>query len=300
MALALSAPAARAATFTVTNTNDSGAGSLRQAILDANANPGLDTIAFNIPGAGVHTITPATSLPTLSGAAILDGYTQPGASVNTDPIATNAVLSIEIDGTVAGAGGTGLDVGFGAGGSVIRGVAVNRWVVGVNFSGPGSFLVGSFIGTDPAGTLARPNSQGIRPFNGGSGVTIGGTAAADRNLISGNSFGVYLLENGAIIRGNLIGTDATGTVSLGNTDSGVVCANLGGAGTTIGGAAPGAGNVISGNARGIWISQGNTVDVVQGNLDRHDRRRDRTPRQRGRPLYLRRRKRQCDRGRVAG
>ena len=52
--------AAQAATFTVTNTSDSGAGSLRQAILDANANPGLDTIAFDIPGAGVHTITPAT------------------------------------------------------------------------------------------------------------------------------------------------------------------------------------------------------------------------------------------------
>jgi hypothetical protein len=62
-----------AATFSVTNTNDSGAGSLRQAILDANANPGLDTIAFDIPGGGVHTITPSTALPFLLDPAIVDG-----------------------------------------------------------------------------------------------------------------------------------------------------------------------------------------------------------------------------------
>src|SRR5215468_6049300 len=81
-----------ASTFTVTNTNDSGAGSLRQAILDANANAGLDTIAFNIPGAGVHTITPASSLDPLSGPVLIDGYSQTGTAVNTDPVATNAVL----------------------------------------------------------------------------------------------------------------------------------------------------------------------------------------------------------------
>ncbi len=55
----LAASSLAAATFTVTNTNDSGAGSLRQAILDANANPGDDTIAFNIPGSGVQTIAVA-------------------------------------------------------------------------------------------------------------------------------------------------------------------------------------------------------------------------------------------------
>ena len=91
-----------AATFTVTNTNDSGAGSLRQAILDANANPGTDTIEFNIPGAGVHTITPSQALPAATETVTIDGYTQPGSSVNTDPIATNAVILIEIDGSAAG------------------------------------------------------------------------------------------------------------------------------------------------------------------------------------------------------
>ena len=59
IALLTSIPVA-AATFSVTNTNDSGAGSLRQAILGANATPGGDSIEFDIPGSGVHTITPTT------------------------------------------------------------------------------------------------------------------------------------------------------------------------------------------------------------------------------------------------
>src|SRR5437868_13649817 len=92
---ALRAPLA-AATFTVINTNDSGAGSLRQAILDANANAGADTIAFAIPGPGVHTISPATALPMMTEAVVLDGYTQPGASPNTQPNGEDAVLPIEI------------------------------------------------------------------------------------------------------------------------------------------------------------------------------------------------------------
>src|SRR5438552_15344623 len=78
--LTLAASSLAAATFTVTNTNDSGAGSLRQAILDANANAGDDTIAFNIPGSGVQTIALSSSLPTASvaGGLTVDGTTQPG------------------------------------------------------------------------------------------------------------------------------------------------------------------------------------------------------------------------------
>src|SRR3954454_7781394 len=64
------------ATFTVLNTNDLGAGSLRQAILDANASAGLDTIAFNIAGSGVHTINVASALPAISDAVKIDGTTQ--------------------------------------------------------------------------------------------------------------------------------------------------------------------------------------------------------------------------------
>src|SRR5206468_1377141 len=72
--------------FIVTNTNDSGPGSLRQAMLYANslANEyGPDVIHFNIPGGGVQTIAPNSQLPNLTEAAVLDGYTQPGSSFNT-------------------------------------------------------------------------------------------------------------------------------------------------------------------------------------------------------------------------
>jgi len=96
---------AQAATFTVTNTNDAGAGSLRQAILDANANPRLDNINFSIPGAGPHTIQPLSASPTITDPAIIDGYTQAGASPNTNGpgYGLNTVLMIELDGTNAGA-----------------------------------------------------------------------------------------------------------------------------------------------------------------------------------------------------
>ena len=86
------------ATFSVTNTNDAGAGSLRQAILDANANAGTDLINFSIPGPGPHTIQPASALPIITDPVVIDGYTQPGASPNSNGpgLGSNAVLKIEL------------------------------------------------------------------------------------------------------------------------------------------------------------------------------------------------------------
>ena len=65
-----------AATLVVSNANDSGLGSLRQAILDANATNGLDTITFQIPGTGVHTIVLLAALPAITDAVVIDGTTQ--------------------------------------------------------------------------------------------------------------------------------------------------------------------------------------------------------------------------------
>src|SRR5215468_7098188 len=113
-----------ASTFTVTNTADSGAGSLRQAIMDANANAGLDTIAFNVSGvgcdgAGVCTITPATQLPTILSPVLIDGYTQPGASPNTNAQGgLNTVLKIVLSGATTQA--VGLQLSTGADGSTVR------------------------------------------------------------------------------------------------------------------------------------------------------------------------------------
>src|SRR6185369_13549143 len=128
--LFLVSAAASAATFTVTNTNDSGAGSLRQAILDANAAAGADTIAFDIPGTGVHTIVPFLPLPAITEGLTIDGYTQPGASPNTNgpELGTNAQLMIEIDGTNTGATTSDaiLILASVANGCTIRGLVLNR------------------------------------------------------------------------------------------------------------------------------------------------------------------------------
>ena len=102
VALLVSSATLSAATFTVANTNDSGAGSLRQAILDANASAGADVIDFNIAGAGVHTITPTSELPPITDTATIDGYTQPGASPNTQLATDDAVLLIELNGESSG------------------------------------------------------------------------------------------------------------------------------------------------------------------------------------------------------
>jgi hypothetical protein len=260
-----------AGTFTVTNTNDSGAGSLRQAILDANANPGPDIIAFAIPGLGVHTITPATALPQISDGATLDGYTQPGTSVNTDPIGTNAVLLILIDGS-ANSNDTGLSVGASAGGTTIRGLAFINWSRAIDLSGPGALVTGNFIGVDPLGTLGSTSQVGVHYAGTDLTTMIGGTAPADRNLISGkNGAGIELATSGVTIQGNLIGTDPTGMFSLNGGFGFGIAGQLftPGSGATVGGTAPGAGNVISGMQTGIvtralattWLIRGNRIGI---------------------------------------
>src|SRR5437879_8054488 len=107
LGLLIGLPAAQAAppaTFTVTTTNDTGAGSLRQAITDANATDGVDTIQFAItdPPAGVRTITPASPLPFITTPVIIDGYTQAGSSPNTNtmPKGFSGTLLIEISGAI--------------------------------------------------------------------------------------------------------------------------------------------------------------------------------------------------------
>src|SRR3954462_9725902 len=89
---------AAADNYPVTNTSDSGPGSLRQAIVDANGHSGPDNISFNIPGSGVRTITLATALPAITSPVTIDDYTQPGSAANTLLAGDNAVLLIELNG----------------------------------------------------------------------------------------------------------------------------------------------------------------------------------------------------------
>ena len=269
-ALVLAAPAA-GLTFTVINTADSGAGSLRQAILDANALPGADRIEFAIPGAGVQTITPLTALPTITDAVVVDGYTQPGASPNTLATGSDAVLLVELDGN--GGGFNGLRVTAGA--STLRGLVVNRFNIGIALAGANDEVHGCYVGVDPSGTLDRGNTAAgiIVDTLGADDVRIGSAAPADRNVVSGNDdLGIRSIGDRTNVVGNYVGTDAAGTASIGNVTGIVIAGNdgvVGGANATPGGACGGACNLISGNSgAGLFVDRflGSVVGVdVRGN-----------------------------------
>jgi hypothetical protein len=252
---ALSCYTALASTFTVINTNASGAGSLLQAILDANAHPGADTIVFNIPGAGVHTIHPGFGIP-VQDSVVIDGYTQPGASVNTHTNDDNAKLLIELS-------GPSLDI-F-ANNCTVRGLVLNGFGGGILVSSSGNKVTGNFIGTDPTGMTAVPCQIGVSVAGSSNPAnnTIGGLTPADRNVISGNNnYGVALGQGAPsnTVMGNFIGIKADGKGALPNVQVGILDQIPG---STIGGTAAGAGNVISGNHLGIQVNVSGVT--IQGN-----------------------------------
>jgi hypothetical protein len=240
--------------FVVTNTNDVGPGSLRQAIMDADGSKELPTISFSIPGSGTQTIFLASPLPVVTRPMIVDGTTEPGYS--GQPL-------VVVDGASAGDGADGLTIT--AGNTTIKGLAIDDFAgpgVRLNDSG-GDVIVTNYLGTDATGSQARGNQTGIR-IDSGSGDRIGGVIAADRNLISGNREDGIAIGGGAghQVLGNFIGTDASGTRALPN-DYGIEL--FSGSNSSIGGGTDaGAGNLISGNVYdGIGIySDGN---ILQGN-----------------------------------
>ena len=148
------------ATFTVTSTANSGAGTLRQAITDANASSGADTIVFNIPGVGLQTISPTSALPAITDPVTINGYTQSGAAANTAGTGSNAVINIALDGTSAGAGANGLNFGAGSAGSTVKGLAIGGFNgAGILTSVGGLTLAGNFIGTNAAGSTVSANTR---------------------------------------------------------------------------------------------------------------------------------------------
>ena len=234
------------ATFTVSNVNDSGAGSLRAAILSANAAGGADTIDFNIPGSGRHRINLLSALPAITDTVTLDATTDP--SFTATPV-------VVLNGASAGAA-NGLVVS-GANGSTIKGLVIQR------FQGNGIVLLSNsntvqtcFIGTNPAGTaLAGNGGNGIALLGAASQNTIGGAADA-RNLISGNGGSGVLLKGPGVtanvVAGDYIGCDLPATIALPNLLDGIAI-KRGANGNTIGDAA--IVTFIAGNDRhGINIS----------------------------------------------
>jgi len=260
-------PTVNAATFTVNTADDHNDGTcngadctLREAINAVNAGSGGDTISFNISGGGVRTINLTSGLPDINRTVTIDGTTQPGFS---------GTPLIELNGAGAGLTVTGLS--FNAQNCIVRALIINRFTgFGINTdSFAGLVVEGSYIGTNAAGTAAQGNGSGGIRINI-SNVTIGGTTAAARNIISGNTGnGISVVSGSATIQGNFIGTDAAGTSAVPNTVDGIA---ISGGSATIGGTAAGARNVISGNnganfpsGIGIYIT-GGSGSQIQGNF----------------------------------
>jgi hypothetical protein len=232
-------------TFTVINTNDTGAGSLRAAITAANGNGLTDTIDFNIPGSGVQTIFPLSQLPALTDPAgvLIDGLTQSGAAIGGNPPAT-LNLMIEISG-----GGAGLASGIfiDCDNNRIQGLIINNFANdGISIeAGPvlntsNNDIFWNIIGLDPSGTVLQGNCKnpvglwaGVRIYNvpADGGTSIANNNYIVENLISGNApsgDGVQIMGPripgdvfGNFVLQNYTGTDITGTIDLGNAHEGV-------------------------------------------------------------------------------
>ena len=199
------------ATYTVTNINDDGPGSLRQAITTANASDAVDVIKFNIAGSGVHTISPQSALPNLSWDLTIDGTSQPGYAGK--PL-------IEIEGSDAGAYTDGL-VAFRSG-IHLKGLCINRFGgYGIMAVTGGNTYKANFIGTDPTGMLDYGNNKGGMNLFAANN-TVGGTTAADRNVIAGNDnlkggggYGITIRGDNNLVQGNYIGVAADGVTPPG-------------------------------------------------------------------------------------
>jgi hypothetical protein len=270
-----------AADFTVTNTNNSGPGSLYQAIADANSTPGADRILFNIPGAGVQKIDVGKKpLPKIIESVVIDGYSQPGAKANSLAVGDNAIILIQLDSGIYPNNtpeGLLFDRTKAANGQdylvsdySLRGVALTGFGRAIRLLDANSIAItGNFIGLLPDGHTRAGGGEGITIDGITTGrAIIGGTDPSARNVISGNNFGIWV-PNGAraTVQGNYIGTDASGTGAVANSWAGVVLVgDL--YDTVIGGITPGAGNLISGNNLAAimlgWGAPSNTPQAANG------------------------------------
>ena len=158
------APITNAATFTVISTADAGAGTLRAALLDANANAGMDRIEFAVPGAAPFVIAVLTPLPSIGDPVVIDGNSQPG-------VQTDGALLIT---------GHGLEVLAGGSGTEIRGLEIGY------FPEDGIRLNGA-SGVTLAGNTVRGNLNGINLIaseNNDIGLTDSGNTVIDNMEIS--------------------------------------------------------------------------------------------------------------------
>jgi len=238
LAVSLSFAAAAAAdTFSVTNTADSGTGSLRDAITRANATPGDDFVKFTVTGV----LIPATPYPTTVGNIAIDS----GA-----PPLIHAVPLVEID-----ASALSVPVFHLTSGSYLRAFAIHGDHGAAVEAGDAAIVGNCFIGTDLNGTTQMPNGTGVLVT--GAGVRL------ISNLISGNTTGVEITATaaGTSIYDNRIGLANSGTYAIPNGTGVSVSGNASSSGLAIGVA--GLPNAISGNTgAAIRITSFNAVTIM--------------------------------------
>jgi hypothetical protein len=269
----------------VTNTNDSGSGSLRAALYYAfdkstDIPPVPTTVVFHIPTSdpgfanNVFTIKPTYLMVAPGAGTTIDGSTQTAFSGNTNPSGPEVVLDgsqIAVQNLFA----AGLDLR--EANCKVKNLVIGSFnTQGVLIEGTGAtgnIVSGCYIGTNATGTSAMPNTfPGVEMIGGANANIIGGTTVAARNIISGNAhIGVSIHDSGTttnVVEGNYIGLNATGTAALPNTYSGVEI--FGGATSNTIGSSTSAGgrNIISGNsAQGITITDaGSNSNKVPGNI----------------------------------
>lgn len=216
--------------ISVQNTNDSGPGSLRDAILNANSDPADNIIVFVIGSgfadSGVKTIDLTSQLPAITGTTTIDGYSQPGAVPNSLDVGNNARMRIVLNRS-SGTYSTGILVSNAAN-CVIRGLVLTNFSTGpgaikVEGTSDGTVIAGNWVGVDATGQLDRGNGEGITVQSGVRSVTIGGDEPQDRNVIGGNERGIVIRDGASsiLVQGNYVGTNAQGTSGLGNNFDGV-------------------------------------------------------------------------------
>jgi gliding motility-associated-like protein len=245
--------------YVVVNTNDSGTGSLRDAITQANLSAGTGyVITFNIPGTAPFVITTATALPFLVKKITIDGTSQPGYV--SAPV-------VQVDGSTAFAG---FVFSAGSDGSWIKGLSITKFSTGILVGGSSNNkITGCYIGLKPDGVTGAANTTGIG-LSTGAGTLIGGNTTGAGNVISGNSIGIDIKSTSgtATIQGNIVGLNAAGTAALKNTAPNLTSAST--AALLIGTDGDGINDVAERNVFSGWATYNMTLigqnAVVAGNF----------------------------------
>ncbi|MEO1085055.1 MAG: hypothetical protein AAFY88_12505, partial [Acidobacteriota bacterium] len=176
-------------------------GSLRQAIIEANAQSGATGITFNIAGDGPHVISPLTALPAITGRTAIDGTSQPGnEALCTTALPSRTDYEVVIDGS-SGARPDLLVLASGSEGSTIQGLNLRNGNRAIVAQSGGHRILCNLIGTDETGSTAAGNNVGLALASDGN--TVGGSLTGEQNAIAYNGTGLLASSGTANhLRGN--------------------------------------------------------------------------------------------------